>query len=46
MIKKHTGLIGLPRPLFISRTHICEYRDKLYEILFSLFILNFNDIIL
>ena len=32
MIKKHPGLIGLPRPSFISRTHICEYRDKLYEI--------------
>ena len=32
MIKKHPGLIGLPRPSFMSRTHICEYRDKLYEI--------------
>ena len=32
MIKKHPGLIGLQRPSFISRTHICEYRDKLYEI--------------
>ena len=32
MIKKHPGLIGLPRPSFMSKTHICEYRDKLYEI--------------
>lgn len=32
MIKKHPGLIGLPRPSFMSRTHICEYHDKLYEI--------------
>ena len=31
MIKKHPGLIGLPRPSFMSRTHICEYRDKLYN---------------
>ena len=32
MIKKHPGLIGLSRPSFMSRTHICEYHDKLYEI--------------
>lgn len=32
MIKKHPGLIGLPRPSFMGRTHICEYQDKLHEI--------------
>ena len=32
MVKKHPGLIGLPRPSFMSRTHVCEYHDKLYEI--------------
>lgn len=32
MIKKHPVLIGLPRSSFMSRTHICEYHDKLYEI--------------
>ena len=44
MIKKHPGLIGLPRPSFMSKTHICEYRDKLYEI--SRIIYNIKEIIL